>query len=205
VKDSVLWGNVAFDNAGSGFMLDRRSTRSLVWANTGIANAQDGMTVYETPCVLIGANRFEANGRAGIKIRNSWSVLVDGNEIAGNAGTGIEVYVADLSTTEDGAIRDLHEDPYLAVASFTARDNVVAGTSKAVSARGVSAAAFSGNRFAGQGAAVFDGDLKPLRVNILRAGAAGRSATVVPVDVGAPDRADAEMSGMRASAPRPAS
>jgi poly(beta-D-mannuronate) C5 epimerase len=213
VKDSVLWGNVSFDNAGSGFMLDRRSTRSLVWANVALANAQDGMTVYESPCVLIGANRFEANGRAGIKIRNSWSVLVDGNHVAGNAGTGLEAYVADLAATEDGALRDLHEDPYLPVASFSARDNTILGTAKAVSARGISSAAFSGNRFAGQGAAVFDGDLKPLRVNLLRAAGSGRSATAVPADVGAPSRADAEAAGTldcpppgpRASAPRPAS
>jgi poly(beta-D-mannuronate) C5 epimerase len=194
-------------------MLDRRSTRSLVWANVALANAQDGMTVYESPCVLIGANRFEANGRAGIKIRNSWSVLVDGNHVAGNAGTGLEAYVADLAATEDGALRDLHEDPYLPVASFSARDNTILGTAKAVSARGISSAAFSGNRFAGQGAAVFDGDLKPLRVNLLRAAGTGRSATAVPADAGAPSRADAEAAGTldcpppgpRASAPRPAS
>ncbi|HUG61828.1 MAG TPA: right-handed parallel beta-helix repeat-containing protein [Methylomirabilota bacterium] len=190
VRDSALIGNVSFDNAGSGIMMDRRSTANLIYANTSIANVQDGITVYESPCVLLAANLVAKNGRSGVKIRNSWSVLIDGNRIEHNRGPGIEGYASDISAGDQGELRDLEEDPFLPVTAFSAAGNRLVGNAAGIAARGASAVGLSGNVFAGGSGSIYDGDLKAMRVHLLRFAGAGMASTALPSDLDEPSLVD---------------
>ncbi len=201
VTGSLLVGNVSFDNAGSGIMMDRRSTANLILANTTIGNAQDGMTLYESPCLLVAANRIEGNRRSGVKIRNSWSVLLDDNRIEGNEGPAIEGYVTDLAETVDGAARDLVHDPYLPVTAFSATRNLVRANGAGIATRNVSAVALSGNRFEAQGLRFLDGGLKRFRLDILRSAGEGRAATVMPREIAEPSAEDARAAGTETCPP----
>ncbi|WP_181702175.1 right-handed parallel beta-helix repeat-containing protein [Chthonobacter albigriseus] len=196
VEHSHLIGNVSFDNAGSGIMMDRRSSLNWIYANTAIGNAQDGMTVYESPCLLIANNAFVDNGRSGVKIRNSWKVLVERNHVAANNGPGIESYVADLAATDGGELRNLEEDPYLRIASFAAHGNTVVRNTVGITARDTSEVELSGNLFVDQTPGVFDGELKPLRVHLLQFAGGNDRVTARPIGTLPPEPELAEEAGV---------
>lgn len=196
VEHSHLIGNIAFENAGSGIMMDRRSSLNWIYANTAIANVQDGMTVYESPCILVANNAFVHNGRSGMKIRNSWSVLVDDNHVAMNAGPGIEAYVSDLTEAEGSEHRDFEEDPFLKIASFTARGNTVSRNATGIAGKGVSEVSLSGNIFVDQTPGNFDGDLKPLRAHLLQYAGGEDAVTLRPTDLVPTPKEAAEHAGV---------
>ena len=83
INGRMLNGNLTYENAGSGIMLDRSSTKNLVYANSTFGNVQDGVTIYESSCNAVQGNLIHNNDRDGVKIRNSWNVSVQLPEPAG--------------------------------------------------------------------------------------------------------------------------
>ena len=112
VNYSTIFGNLSFDNQGSGLMIDRLSSGGMVYANTAFHNNQDGMTIFESSCKLVASNRFMENNRAGLKVRNSTDVGVFYNVIKDNRLAGVEGYISDLSTSKAQISRDFDLDPY---------------------------------------------------------------------------------------------
>lgn len=168
VDFSYLVGNISFDNAGSGIMLDRDSVANIVYANTAFDNRQDGLTFFESSCNLVMANDFFANARSGIRIRNSWDVALYANRIADNAGSGIDAYIADLAGSAAGDTRDFALDPYLPVTSFVAEGNILDANAIGATLRGVSAASFAGNVFTNHRNRIFRGDIAKATTPILQ-------------------------------------
>jgi poly(beta-D-mannuronate) C5 epimerase len=168
VDFSYLVGNLSFDNAGSGLMLDRDSVSNVVYANTAFGNRQDGLTFFESSCNLVMANDFFANARSGIRIRNSWDVALYGNRIADNGGSGIDAYIADLAGSPAGEARDFKLDPYVPVTSFVAEGNTLDANAIGATLRGVTAASFAGNVFANHRNRIFRGDVARATTSILQ-------------------------------------
>jgi parallel beta-helix repeat protein len=168
VDFSFLVGNLTFDNAGSGIMLDRDSVSNVIYANTSFGNQQDGLTFFESSCNLVMANDFFDNKRSGIRLRNSWDVALYGNHIADNGGSGIDAYVADLGGSTAGETRDFTLDPYVPVTSFVAEGNTLDANSTGVTLRGVSSASFVDNLFRNHRNRIFRGDIAKVTTPILQ-------------------------------------
>jgi poly(beta-D-mannuronate) C5 epimerase len=168
VDFSYLVGNLSFDNAGSGIMLDRDSVSNVVYANTAFDNRQDGLTFFESSCNLVMANDFFANARSGIRIRNSWDIALYGNRIADNGGSGIDAYIADLEGSPAGETRDFTLDPYTPVTTFVAEGNMLDANAIGATLRGVTAASFAGNVFANHRNRIFRGDVARGTTSILQ-------------------------------------
>ncbi|MFM9860889.1 right-handed parallel beta-helix repeat-containing protein [Pseudoxanthobacter sp. M-2] len=168
VDFSYLIGNISFDNAGSGIMLDRDSVSNIVYANTAFDNRQDGLTFFESSCNLVMANDFFDNARSGIRIRNSWDVALYANRIADNGGSGIDAYIADLAGSAAGETRDFELDPYVPVTSFVAEGNTLDANSIGATLRGVTVASLSGNVFTNHRNRIFRGDIAKATTPILQ-------------------------------------
>ncbi len=124
VNDSWIVNNIAYENGGSGFMLDRSSVRNLVADNISYRNKSDGITLFESSSNLLIDNKSFLNEKNGLRIRNSWDVIADDNFFAFNKGVGVQVYSVDISKTEDD--RDFVLDPFLQRAEALIRDAVIA-------------------------------------------------------------------------------
>ncbi len=109
VNDSWIFKNHAYDNKGSGFMIDRNSRRNVVAYNLSERNVADGLVFFESPDNLSYQNTLINNGKNGIRVRNSWDIVSVGDKIAGNAMYGATVYTTSL---EDQESRDFKLDPY---------------------------------------------------------------------------------------------
>jgi len=168
VNDSFIVGNLSFDNYGSGTMLDRSSSGTLVFANTLRSNHGDGMAVFESPCTIIGMNDVGNNNRAGIKVRNSWDVLLLQNRIEANKGSAIEGFISDLTASEGSDGRNFTLDPYQPVAAFTAIGNALRGNGAGIQTAGVSEIELYGNQFRNQSARLVAGDLSGLQGLLLQ-------------------------------------
>jgi hypothetical protein len=167
VNDGAIVGNVTFENKGSGFMLDRSSTGNLVYANTGVMNVQDGLTLFESACTLILNNAMIDNDRSGIKIRNSYDVAVIDNVVARNVKAGIEGYIAKLEGAPGSELRDFELDPYQPVTTFVVTGNVVDSNRIGISAKGVSGVALGLNQLRRQTPRLFGGNIDQWRVRVL--------------------------------------
>lgn len=161
VNDSVMVGNICFENQGSGLMLERLSGGTLVYANTSFANIQDGMTVYESNCNISAGNGFFANGRMGVNVRNSVDVGIFYNDIVGNAGAGIQGYRSDLRADAVQKKRDFALDPYSDMVGFSAVGNLIEANDRGIHVDGVSALYLRANRFIHQSPHLFRGDWLP--------------------------------------------
>ncbi|MFO1350171.1 MAG: NosD domain-containing protein [Gammaproteobacteria bacterium] len=161
VDYSAIIGNVTFANHGSGFMLDRDSVETLVYANTAFANRQDGLSIFESSCNIAASNHLFDNGRAGVKIRNSWDVALFQNRIVGNKGAGVEGYIVRLENSRAGATRDFELDPYTRLTTFTAVGNLIRANTAGIKALGVTGMTVVGNEFVHQTPLLFGGDLRP--------------------------------------------
>ena len=53
-------------------MLDRDSTGTLIYANVGFDNEQDGLTLFESSCNLIAANQFTTQLSDEIRALDAW-------------------------------------------------------------------------------------------------------------------------------------
>jgi nitrous oxidase accessory protein NosD len=171
VNDSFIVGNVSLHNKGSGFMLDRTSQRNIVYANTGVSNDGDGLTLYESGCSITAANDFSRNKRAGIKIRNSSDVGVYDNIFEGNATNGADIYILDLQTAEDSQERDFEMDPFhLVTTSVLAGNLFAANGNAAINVDSASQTILEGNHFRDQRNMVYGGDFLQLSPHLLQLG-----------------------------------
>jgi poly(beta-D-mannuronate) C5 epimerase len=167
VDHNVIVGNVSFANAGSGFMVDRDSVATLLYANTAFDNQQDGLSLFESACSLVAANHFFDNRRGGVKIRNSWDVGLFRNRIAGNQGAALEGYITRLEDAPGGAQRDYALDPYTPLTTFTAVDNLILANAAGIVGKGATAMTLVGNQFVDQAPRLFGGDLRPHTLDLL--------------------------------------
>ncbi|OZG74770.1 hypothetical protein BTA51_04675 [Hahella sp. CCB-MM4] len=108
VNDSWIFNNKSYDNAISGFVLDRSSERNVIANNLAYRNGGDGYTVYESNDNLFWSNVAFDNRKHGMRARNSSDIRLYGNRLFRNGGFGILGHVADLSETD----RDFVMDPY---------------------------------------------------------------------------------------------
>lgn len=168
VDDSVIIGNITFDNVGSGIMLDRDSSNNIIHANTSFSNMQDGITLFESSCNLMTDNHLLANKRDGLKVRNSFDIAAYGNRIESNSGAGVNTYVANLLETKSGETRDFKLDPYDAITAISLRRNRISSNGVGISAQGASGLAMFSNIFVKQSRRLFGGDLRGLEGLVLQ-------------------------------------
>ena len=169
VDESVIVGNLTFDNVGSGIMLDRDSSNNILHANSAFRNDQDGITLFESSCNLMTNNHLLSNKRDGMKVRNSFDIGAYGNRIEANGNAGVNAYVANLLETKSGETRDFKMDPYDAVTSISLRRNHISANGVGISAQGASGLSMFSNRFVKQSRRLFGGDLRGLEGPVLQA------------------------------------
>ncbi len=170
VDDSFIVGNVSLWNKGSGFMLDRTSTRNVVYANTAFSNHGDGLTFYESGCNIAAANDFSRNYRAGIKVRNSTDVGMYNNRMDGNRASGADIYVSDLRASPEGRSRNFELDPYQPLTTTVISGNSFEANGFAINVDGASQTILDRNRFRDQRSNVYGGDLRSLSPYLLQLG-----------------------------------
>ncbi|MDX3909067.1 MAG: right-handed parallel beta-helix repeat-containing protein [Sphingobium sp.] len=161
VEDSWVIGNLAFDNHGSGIMMDRYAGRNIIYANTAFDNHANGISIYESPCNIISSNAVFKNGRSGVTVRNSWNVGIFHNEITDNGNLGIEGYSIEFVTKPGAPERNLLLDPYerflsAAAASNTLKNNKQGGMGMI----GMGAMLLQDNTLIGSSKRMFLNDLK---------------------------------------------
>lgn len=125
VNDSIIFGNLSFDNKGTGIMLDRDSNGTLVYGNTAFHNKQEGMTIFESDCEIIAANKIYENKGSGFRIRNSYNIGLFYNDVVKNRASGIAAYNGTLKGDPVHAHRDFALDPYDELTTVTAVGNVI--------------------------------------------------------------------------------
>ncbi|MEM7683753.1 MAG: right-handed parallel beta-helix repeat-containing protein, partial [Pseudomonadota bacterium] len=169
VDHSWLVGNVSFRNNGTGIMIDRDSIETLLYANTVLANRQEGITLFESSCVIVAANEITGNERSGIKVRNSWDIGFFGNRIEGNTEAGLEAYVSDLKSSPQHSHRDFPLDPYETVTSFSMQGNVIGDNGIGLKVEGLNSALIGENIWNRQSPHVFSNQLGAVGAAILNA------------------------------------
>ena len=170
VDDSFIVGNLSFDNAGSGVMLDRESVGTVIYANSLVNNKGDGFAAFESPCALVSNNYVAGNSRVGIKVRNSWDVQIEGNTVRNNGVSGVEGYIDKLEGSKGSAGRNYVQDPYSPVTTLTVVRNLFEGNPAGLELHGASAATIYGNSFVKQAPKLFVGDAKSFAIDILANG-----------------------------------
>ncbi len=182
VDDSMIIGNLSFDNAGSGVMLDRESMGTIVYANTLMNNMGDGFAALESPCALVSSNVIEANGRVGIKVRNSWDIQIEANLVRGNKGAGIEGYTDRLEDAKGSESRNFRQDPYSPISTMTVVRNQLQDNPTAIQTHGVAATTLFDNHFVNQAPKLFSGDAKNLAIDLF-ARSSAQPVTLVSICV----------------------
>ncbi|MBB4039007.1 poly(beta-D-mannuronate) C5 epimerase [Microvirga flocculans] len=168
VSDSVVSGNLSFDNAGSGIVLDRNSTNNIVQANSAFRNAQDGVSVFESSCNVLSNNQLTGNGRDGLKVRNSVDVGAYGNRIASNLNAGVSAYIANIAVGTNGKSGAAEEGAFTPVTALSLGKNIISSNGVGINAQGVSGLAMFGNAFVKQSRRLFGGDYRGLEGPLLR-------------------------------------
>jgi parallel beta-helix repeat protein len=112
VADSIIFGNLTFDNKGTGIMLDRDSNGTFVYGNTSFHNKQDGLTLFESDCEIVAANNIFENHGSGFRIRNSYNIGLFYNDLSRNGAAGVSAYDATLKGNPAHKTRDFDLDPY---------------------------------------------------------------------------------------------
>lgn len=158
-------GNLAFDNHGAGIMLDRLSNHSIIYANTAFGNGHDGITVYETACVIVANNEASGNDISGIRVRNSVDVAVLSNNISDNAREGVVAYTDPLI---EHTWRNLELDPFWTIVSAAFVDNRITGNDGAFRFENMLAATLAHNAVMGNGDRWFAGDFQPVLGTLVR-------------------------------------
>ncbi len=157
VNDSSYIGNICFENKGSGFMVDRLSNGTFIYANTAYKNVQDGLTLFESGCNLIASNYLAANGWVGLRVRNSLDNGVFFNTIENNQRAGIYGYTAILEESAAQVGRNYTIDPYYSVAAMTLVGNHIEKNKMGVSVEEFDALYMNANSFPNQAPKIFYG------------------------------------------------
>ncbi len=168
VDDHWIAGNLSFDNAGSGIVLDRNSTNNVLHVNSSFGNAQDGITVFESSCNVLSDNHLAGNKRDGLKVRNSLDIGAYGNRIEANANSGVSAYIANLLDTKSGEQRSPDVGAYAPVTSLSLRHNRFSGNGVGINTQGVSGLAMFSNQFVKQSRRLLGGDVRGLEGQVLR-------------------------------------
>ncbi|MCK5285079.1 MAG: right-handed parallel beta-helix repeat-containing protein [Alphaproteobacteria bacterium] len=150
VNDTLIMGNVSFDNKGTGIMLDRESNGALVYGNTLFHNKQEGMTVFESDCAIIAANNIFENKGSGFRIRNSYNMGLFYNNIFRNEGSGITAYNGTLKGKPVHKLRDFDLDPYDELTTVSAIGNRIEENGTGINIESIAALYLKGNRFINQ-------------------------------------------------------
>jgi parallel beta-helix repeat protein len=158
VNDSEYIGNVTFDNYGSGFMIDRLSTGTYVYANKAFDNLQDGLTLFESSCNLIAANDFSHNKRVGIRVRNSQDTGIFGNTLSFNRQGAVLGYISELLNDPAHAMRDFELDPYAPVTAMSLVGNTIQKNGVGINVDGMAALLMKANDIIDQSPKLFVGD-----------------------------------------------
>ncbi|MCC6597503.1 MAG: right-handed parallel beta-helix repeat-containing protein [Alphaproteobacteria bacterium] len=159
VNNSLIFGNVTFENKGTGIMLDRDSNGTFVYGNTSFHNAQEGMTIFESDCAMIAANRMFENKGAGFRIRNSYNIGLYYNDIAHNKATGVSMYSATLKGDPVHQHRDFALDPYDELTGVTAVGNTIKANGSGIMADAVTGLFLKDNNFIAQSPKILRGSL----------------------------------------------
>lgn len=188
ISDSYVVGNVSYDNAGSGVMLDRQCRNNVV-ADNRVYNNGQGVAIYESPDNLIVGNVIASNAKSGVRVRNSVGCVVQGNTVVGNGDYAFEASARRLDDHEKRAARrDLYETRLEA----WFHDNRLGGNRGVAKASGLGLLRLAGVKSAPTVAALgerlgvelnpvgyegkddeFGGDLKPHRETLRAAAEAG--------------------------------
>jgi len=110
VRDCFIFGNISYDNARSGIVLDRSGDHNVIAGNRVFGNGGDGISLYESNHNLLWENQVYKNKEHGIRVRNSINISVQNNYILANGGVAVFFHTRDLS---DHTWRDLLIDPYI--------------------------------------------------------------------------------------------
>lgn len=159
VNDSIIFGNITFDNKGTGIMLDRDSNGTLVYGNTTFHNAQEGMTLFESDCEIIAANHVFENKGSGFRIRNSYNIGLYHNDIKDNKSAGISAYSATLKGDPVHQHRDFGLDPYDELTTLTAVGNTIEANGTGIVIDKVTALFLKDNRFVMQSPKILRGSM----------------------------------------------
>ncbi len=157
VNDSLIMGNVSFENKGTGIMLDRDSNHTLVYGNTSFYNKNAGMTIFESDCEIIAANKIFENKGTGFRIRNSYNIGLFHNDVTRNRA-GVIAYTGVLKGDAVHSHRDFDLDPYDTLTTITAVGNHIEANKSGITLNNVDAAFFKQNRFVNQSPKVFNGE-----------------------------------------------
>jgi len=166
VEDSVVVGNLSFDNAGSGIVLDRNSTNNVLQANSAFRNAQDGVTVFESSCNVLSSNYLASNKRDGLKVRNSIDIGAYGNRFEANAQSGVSAYIANILSGKTGESQAA--EVFSPVTGLSLRNNRFSSNGVGINAQGASGLVMYGNHFVKQSRRLFGGDVRGLEGPVLR-------------------------------------
>ncbi len=156
VNDSLIMGNVTFENKGTGIMLDRDSNQTLVYANTSFHNNQEGMTIFESDCAIIAANKLFENNGSGLRIRNSYNIGIFYNNLLRNR-SGLSAYTAKLKSDLVHAHRDFNLDPYDTLTSISAVGNIIESNNTGIFTDKIDALFLKKNQFISQSPKIFRG------------------------------------------------
>ncbi|WP_404286310.1 right-handed parallel beta-helix repeat-containing protein [Microvirga sp. RSM25] len=168
VDDSLIVGNLLFDNAGSGIVLDRNSTNNILYANSSFRNTQDGVTIFESSCNVLTNNHLAGNRRDGLKIRNSFDVGAYGNRIEANANSGVSAYIANIPISKGADGRSGDVGHYAPVTGLSLRYNSFSSNGVGINTQGVSGMIMYSNRFVKQSRRLLGGDIRGLEGPVLR-------------------------------------
>jgi hypothetical protein len=168
VDDSLIVGNLSFDNAGSGIVLDRNSTSNILYANSSFRNTQDGVTIFESSCNVLTNNHLAGNRRDGLKIRNSFDVGAYGNRIEANANSGVSAYIANIPISKGADGRSGDVGGYAPVTGLSLRYNSFSSNGVGINTQGVSGLIMFSNRFVKQSRRLLGGDIRGLEGPVLR-------------------------------------
>ena len=122
VNHSIIANNISLKNHSCGIMLDRTSYDNLIYGNMTFDNGYTGISLQESPRVLILKNYSFLNKVDGISVRNSIRVEVKKNILDTNYNNGVEIFVRDIDFTPD---RDFKRDPYMKAASARIVNNKI--------------------------------------------------------------------------------
>ena len=167
VNDTLIAGNISFDNMGTGFMIDRESNGSLVYANTSFHNQNDGMTYFESDCGIIAANKIFDNKGSGIRLRNSHNLGVFYNDINDNKQNGLKAYTGTLFGDPVHKHRDFDMDPYDELTTLTAVGNIIQSNGTGINLEPITAAYLKSNKFINQSPKIARGKWFENDANIL--------------------------------------
>lgn len=159
VNDSIIFGNVTFENKGTGIMLDRDSNGTLVYGNTSFHNHQDGLTLFESDCEIVASNLIFENNGSGFRIRNSYNIGLFYNDLKHNKAAGISAYDGTLFGDDAHKLRDFDLDPYDELTAVSAVGNRIEANNTGFAVQMIEGLHLKQNEFINQSPKIIRGEM----------------------------------------------